>query len=304
MLKRKLVSQYQDSPKIVDVAVGTSKQTLSNRLKSKLNVYLENSEIPPKNSPGNIDGIEIEYLESQPSKQLSGGDGGASCNNGYFDPLPGGVSIYDYTDGEPYGTTSCRVEKAGTEYILTAGHNFEEDCSTLYDEAYHGSQRIGTVQEQGSPGLDWCTIETDPNSDVAGFDNTVRDADGSIYGKVIGHATQSGLLDLKSTQSVIHKQGATTCHTTGHITAVDKSDSYCGQWHNDGYVETSIPADGGDPGGPVYWAMSDSDCQYAKVVMIGIVKSADVGGNALTATQAYQIADDGSLTFGEDYCMS
>jgi len=149
--------------------------------------------------------------------------------NGEFSPLlSAGDAIYG---GQYRCSLGFNVVSGGTYYFLTAGH-----CGSLVSTWYTNSGHttlIGPTVNYSFPGNDYALVRYDNTSlsHPGGF--TVGDA-------VVGES--------------VTRRGSTTGTHTGRVTALNVTVRYSGNpgGRVSGLIQTTVCAEGGDSGGPLY----------------------------------------------------
>ena len=149
--------------------------------------------------------------------------------NGVFSPLlSAGDAIYG---GKFRCSLGFNVVSGSTYYFLTAGH-----CGSLVDTWYTNSGHttlIGPTINFSFPGNDYALVR---------YDNTS-----------LTHPGGFNLADAFVGESVTRK-GSTTGTHTGKVTALDVTVRYSGHPGGkvSGLIQTTVCAEGGDSGGPLY----------------------------------------------------
>lgn len=252
----------QDKSKAVDgIGLPRADEQIAGRFVSDLTVYLDPNAADYPEIPDQQDGIPV-------SRDFTKSPEPDGCNKTEFDPLPGGVRITSI-ENDGGGTTTCMVEFNGTYYMMTANHNLDGDdednneCTSStghkVHQPYNKDQFVGYVDDTRI-GEDWAIV---PAEGSLSFDNEIED----VVGKLSGHVTQDGLLDLKSSGETVYQQGITTCITEGQVKEVDMSVSPEGCLNSDShYVRMDTPTDPGDSGGPHYRQYTYNGCTYVAII--------------------------------------
>ncbi|HEY9337072.1 MAG TPA: S1 family peptidase [Kribbella sp.] len=147
--------------------------------------------------------------------------------NGVFKPLlSAGDAIYG---GQYRCSLGFNVQKGGSYYFLTAGH-----CGKVAKEWFTNSNHstlIGPTIGYSFPGNDYALVQYTNTSlsHTGGF--TVGDA-------VVGET--------------VTRKGSTTGIHSGRVTALNVSVRYQGGGKVDGMIQTTVCAEPGDSGGPLY----------------------------------------------------
>ncbi|MDI1463273.1 S1 family peptidase [Catellatospora sp. KI3] len=165
-------------------------------------------------------------------KQAAGANAGAlriERNAGVFRPT---VSPGDAIYGGGYRCSlGFNVVKGGVYYLLTAGH-----CGTLVSTWYTNSAQttlIGATTGYSFPGNDYALVRYDNTSLSHSGGYTVADA-------FVGES--------------VTRDGSTTGVHSGKVTALNVSVRYSGHPGGKvgGLIQTTVCAEGGDSGGPLY----------------------------------------------------
>jgi streptogrisin B len=176
---------------------------------------------------GSVSSAELATL-----RQAAGANAGAlriDRAKGEFSPLlSAGDAIYG---GRYRCSLGFNVVNGSTYYFLTAGH-----CGSLVDTWYTNSNHttlIGPTVNYSFPGNDYALVRYDNTSLTHPGGFTVADP-------VVGES--------------VTRKGSTTGTHTGTVTALDVSVRYSGHPGGkvSGLIQTTVCAEGGDSGGPLY----------------------------------------------------
>lgn len=292
----------QAFPGIKAVGIGSGLTQVGGRSGGHLRVYADSS-LLESSIPDTYNEVPIETIEYDKSHRTA-----CDCNHAYFDPIPGGVTIEENASGAPYSTTACKVEKGGTNYIMTVSHLFTCDFDDIKDwNAFQFGSFFGTIAEYDHSG-DWAIVQLDERGGHTGFNNTIQDYNGILS----GHVTYKGLTDfMGSNAKTAHQHGITTCKRTGKILDRDFTATFegCNPQTVSGLVQTNIHNEPGDSGGPVFDQYTYNGCDY--IAMIGhhiggtnqtsIWCSSDYAYSNGIVTPAYQLYNDHSINFDPDF---
>ncbi|WP_406729485.1 S1 family peptidase [Streptomyces sp. GD-15H] len=179
----------------------------------------------------------VSQAEIAKIKQQAGADAGALTikrTPGTFTKLiEGGDAIYTSTGRCSLGF-NVRSSN-GTEYFLTAGH-----CTKVGDIWYANSARttvLGTTVSTGFPGDDYAIVRY-TNSSIA--------KPGTANGVDITRAA------TPSVGTTVIRDGSTTGAHSGRVTALNATVNYGGGHIVSGLIQTTVCAEPGDSGGPLY----------------------------------------------------
>jgi streptogrisin B len=174
----------------------------------------------------------VSSAEVATLRQAAGAGAGAlriDRAKGVFSPLlSAGDAIYG---GQYRCSLGFNVVSGSTYYFLTAGH-----CGSLvgtwYTNASH-TTLIGPTVSYSFPGNDYALVR---------YDNTSLSHPGgfSVADAVVGES--------------VTRKGSTTGTHTGKVTALDVTVRYSGHpgGRVSGLIQTTVCAEGGDSGGPLY----------------------------------------------------
>lgn len=236
------------------VGLGTLEETISGRRTSYVEVYVDPVTGTDVDIPSGVNGIPVETAATpRPAPD--------ACNQTNFDPMPGGVMVGG-SSGQYDGTATCEVKYGSTFYMMTAAHLFTCNGADIRGEPmYQNTQYVGDV-EVASLSEDWALIPRASNSDVDDFDNQIEDQPG----KLSGHVSRDGLLDLKSTGETVYKQGVETCETSGVVEKIEQTVLNCNDTSDDYYVQVSTPTSPGDSGSPHFHKYIYNGCYYLAII--------------------------------------
>ncbi|WP_333778680.1 S1 family peptidase [Streptomyces sp. IBSBF 3136] len=174
---------------------------------------------------------EIARIERQ-----AGVDSGALTikhTSGKFNKLiTGGDAIYG---GSYRCSLGFNVHSGSTYYFLTAGH-CGEVASTWYSNSSH-STVLGTNVGYSFPGNDFALVRY-TNSSIA-------------HPSAVGSQTISRAA-TPSVGTTVYRRGSTTGTHSGRVTALNATVNYGGGDVVSGLIQTTVCAEGGDSGGPLY----------------------------------------------------
>lgn len=192
--------------------------------------------------PDSKEGIAID-------KKASDGNYEPLCENtGTFDPVLGGVNIFDsnYSNpgfGDPLSTSGYPVEYNGTRHLVAAAHSFADCAVNQGDDTYTVDDRVGSIS-MGSVALDYVVTDTDSVT----CENSILSG-GNKYTPT-EYASESEVGNRVSSPFDGHTaMGCTTGETTGGL---GKKNVQLGNCHTLDYegVRCSADSASGDSGGP------------------------------------------------------
>jgi streptogrisin B len=169
-------------------------------------------------------------------KEQAAGNAGALTikhTAGKFNKLiTGGDAIYG---GSYRCSLGFNVHSGSTYYFLTAGH-CGEVASTWYSNSGHTTV-LGTNVGYSFPGNDFALVRY-TNSSVA-------------HPSAVGSQTISRAA-TPSVGTTVYRRGSTTGTHSGRVTALNATVNYGGGDVVYGLIQTTVCAEGGDSGGPLY----------------------------------------------------
>jgi len=169
-------------------------------------------------------------------KEAAGGDSGALTikhTPGRFSKLiTGGDAIYG---GAYRCSLGFNVHSGSTYYFLTAGH-CGKVASTWYSDSGH-STVLGTNVGYTFPGSDYALVRY-TNSSIA-------------HPSAVGSQTISSAA-TPSVGTTVYRRGSTTGTHSGRVTALNATVNYGSDGIVYGLIQTTVCAEGGDSGGPLY----------------------------------------------------
>ncbi|MCX5058196.1 S1 family peptidase [Streptomyces sp. NBC_00201] len=178
----------------------------------------------------------VSQAEIAKIKSQAGGNAGALTikhTPGTFKKLiTGGDAIYG---GSYRCSLGFNVHSGSTYYFLTAGH-CGEVASTWYSNSGH-STVLGTNVGYSFPTNDFALVRY-TNSSVA-------------HPSAVGSQTISGAA-TPSVGTTVYRRGSTTGTHSGRVTALNATVNYGSGDVVYGMIQTTVCAEGGDSGGPLY----------------------------------------------------
>ena len=169
-------------------------------------------------------------------KEAAGGNAGALTikrTPGRFSKLiTGGDAIYG---GAYRCSLGFNVHSGSTYYFLTAGH-CGKVASTWYSDSGH-STVLGTNVGYTFPGSDYALVRY-TNSSIA-------------HPSAVGSQTISSAA-TPSVGTTVYRRGSTTGTHSGRVTALNATVNYGSDGIVYGLIQTTVCAEGGDSGGPLY----------------------------------------------------
>ncbi|MEW2623055.1 S1 family peptidase [Streptomyces sp. NPDC048106] len=169
-------------------------------------------------------------------KKEAGADAGALTikrTAGKFNKLiSGGDAIYG---GSYRCSLGFNVHSGSTYYFLTAGH-CGEVASTWYSNSAHTTV-LGTNVGYSFPGNDFALVKY-TNTSIA-------------HPSAVGSQTISSAA-TPSVGQTVYRRGSTTGTHSGKVTALNTTVNYGSGDIVSGLIQTTVCAEGGDSGGPLY----------------------------------------------------
>ncbi|MCW7942979.1 streptogrisin [Streptomyces hygroscopicus] len=169
-------------------------------------------------------------------KQAAGSNAGALTikhTAGSFNKLiSGGDAIYG---GQYRCSLGFNVHSGSTYYFLTAGH-CGQVASTWYANSGH-STVLGSNVSYSFPGNDYALVRY-TNSSIA-------------HPSAVGSQTITRAA-TPSVGTTVYRRGSTTGTHSGRVTALNATVNYGGGDIVHGLIQTTVCAEGGDSGGPLY----------------------------------------------------
>ncbi|MGV4984854.1 S1 family peptidase [Streptomyces sp. NRAIS4] len=146
--------------------------------------------------------------------------------------ISGGDAIYG---GSYRCSLGFNVHSGSTYYFLTAGH-CGQVASTWYSNSSH-STVLGTNVNYSFPGNDFALVR---------YTNSSISHPSSVGGQSITSAA------TPSVGTTVYRRGSTTGTHSGRVTALNATVNYGGGDIVYGLIQTTVCAEGGDSGGPLY----------------------------------------------------
>ncbi|MEU1272422.1 S1 family peptidase [Streptomyces sp. NPDC005799] len=178
----------------------------------------------------------VSKAEIAKIKREAGANAGALTikrSAGQFKPLiSGGDAIYG---GQYRCSLGFNVHSGSTYYFLTAGH-CGEVASTWYSNSGH-STVLGTNVGYSFPGNDFALVRY-TNSSIS-------------HPSTVGSQTISSAA-TPSVGTTVYRRGSTTGTHSGRVTALNATVNYGSGDVVYGLIQTTVCAEGGDSGGPLY----------------------------------------------------
>ncbi|MFC3577348.1 S1 family peptidase [Streptomyces yaanensis] len=178
----------------------------------------------------------VSKAEIAKIKKEAGGNAGALTikhTPGKFNKLiTGGDAIYG---GSYRCSLGFNVHSGSTYYFLTAGH-CGEVASTWYSNSGH-TTTLGTNVSYSFPGNDYALVRY-TNSSIA-------------HPSTVGSQTISSAA-TPSVGTTVYRRGSTTGTHSGRVTALNATVNYGSGDIVYGLIQTTVCAEGGDSGGPLY----------------------------------------------------
>ncbi|RRQ78627.1 serine protease [Streptomyces griseofuscus] len=178
----------------------------------------------------------VSQAEIAKIKKQAGADAGALTikhTAGTFNKLiSGGDAIYG---GQYRCSLGFNVHSGSTYYFLTAGH-CGQVASTWYSNSGH-TTTLGTNVGYSFPGNDFALVKY-TNSSIA-------------HPSAVGSQTISSAA-TPSVGQTVYRRGSTTGTHSGKVTALNATVNYGSDGIVSGLIQTTVCAEGGDSGGPLY----------------------------------------------------
>ncbi|MFE7167541.1 S1 family peptidase [Streptomyces sp. NPDC057616] len=178
----------------------------------------------------------VSKAEIAKIKQQAGSNSGALTikhTPGTFKKLiTGGDAIYG---GQYRCSLGFNVHSGSTYYFLTAGH-CGEVASTWYSNSGHTTV-LGTNVSYSFPNNDFALVRY-TNSSIA-------------HPSAVGSQTITSAA-TPSVGTTVYRRGSTTGTHSGRVTALNATVNYGGGDIVYGMIQTTVCAEGGDSGGPLY----------------------------------------------------
>ncbi|OLZ72648.1 serine protease [Streptomyces sp. IMTB 2501] len=163
----------------------------------------------------NAEALTIKHTSGKFSKLISGGD-----------------AIYG---GQYRCSLGFNVHSGGTYYFLTAGH-CGQVASTWYSNSSHTTV-LGTNVDYSFPGNDFALVR---------YTNSAIAHPSAVGSQSI---TSAGTPSVGQT---VYRRGSTTGTHSGRVTALNATVHYGSGETVTGLIQTTVCAEGGDSGGPLY----------------------------------------------------
>ncbi|MGM9464633.1 S1 family peptidase [Streptomyces murinus] len=178
----------------------------------------------------------VSQAEIAKIRKQAGADAGALTikhTAGTFNKLiSGGDAIYG---GQYRCSLGFNVHSGSTYYFLTAGH-CGQVASTWYSNSGH-TTTLGTNVGYSFPGNDFALVKY-TNSSIA-------------HPSAVGSQTISSAA-TPSVGQTVYRRGSTTGTHSGKVTALNATVNYGSDGIVSGLIQTTVCAEGGDSGGPLY----------------------------------------------------
>lgn len=275
-IKTRVANRTRSNPKVYNISIANSGEKYDGLYMPKLKVRVEpNSSNLPDSAgrpeipdlPEQVEGIPVDMVEEENKAKPK------VCNNDEYQPVPGGVQIYN-PRAQWAGSATCKVWDAfGNPGLLTCAHMFDQtNCRgdiTGLDLVQSGN-KLGEVPDAKDGTYEYY----DHNEDWAVLDKTGNQTDGYADqivrgGTVVGYKSRNGLSYLRSNDIEIYQMGRTTCKTKGTVQAVNVLHSGSPCFVTDRAVEYNVKTKGGDSGGPFYDEWYDRGDYKLKSSIIG-----------------------------------
>jgi streptogrisin B len=179
----------------------------------------------------------VSKAEIAKIKKQAGADAGALTikhTPGRFNKLiTGGDAIYG---GQYRCSLGFNVHSGSTYYFLTAGH-CGQVASTWYSNSSH-STVLGTNVGYSFPGNDFALVR---------YTNSSISHPSAVGSQSITRAA------TPSVGQTVYRRGSTTGTHSGRVTALNATVNYGGGDIVYGLIQTTVCAEGGDSGGPLYY---------------------------------------------------
>jgi streptogrisin B len=188
--------------------------------------------------------VVVSVYDNTPAASISSIDAAASASSGAVRVervrgflrryISGGDAIFG-------GSYRCSLgfnvrDNAGSYFFLTAGH-CGEVASTWYANSSH-TTRLGTNVGYSFPGNDYALVRYTTS--------TTPTPSGSVGSQDITAAANPPV------NQVVYRKGSTTGIHSGRVTALNQTVNYGGGDIVSGLIRTTVCAEPGDSGGPLY----------------------------------------------------
>ncbi|MER6333766.1 S1 family peptidase [Streptomyces sp. NPDC001034] len=178
----------------------------------------------------------VSKAEIAKIKKQAGAEAGALTikrTAGTFNKLiSGGDAIYG---GQYRCSLGFNVHSGSTYYFLTAGH-CGQVASTWYSNSSH-STVLGTNVGYSFPGNDFALVK---------YTNSAISHPSAVGSQTISSAA------TPSVGQTVYRRGSTTGTHSGKVTALNTTVNYGSGDIVSGLIQTTVCAEGGDSGGPLY----------------------------------------------------
>ena len=298
-----LQNKWQSKDWFTGIGQTADSETIAGMKKHKLKVYVTDRGSASQIVPSHVDGIPIDIeLEKDGEKELDGHVSDQCENYDYRQSCPEGGSYLTNDINPCCFSATCIVEYNSNPYLMTSGHVFNSDCSSiecgdvsgspLYSGPRSSRYYFGDVSDH-SYEYDF-VIVPNQGTNVNGISNEII-SEGIEH--VEGHVTQNGIYTLINDDDAVHHTGISTGRTTGLVEEiVSKDTGFCAPYVD--MVKTSTNAAGGDSGGPHFDTYNDG----RQLAIIGhhLRHELDSSGDHdySLAPAAYEVADIYNITFG------
>lgn len=217
-IQERIISNRAASKGVFRIALVNSDEQVGGYAKSKIEVSVRPQAKAPA-IPAHVEGVPVDMVQEENTMSPDSCSEDI-CNDGDYDPVPGGVAISN-PDGGSGTSTGKAWGPAGNPGLVTCAHLFSQGRTCGRDitgeTLNQSSSQMGEVP--GAPWFDheedWVFIDKTGN-ETSGYQNWIEGV-----GLVVGHYTKLGLQDLKSNNETVHKMGLRTCETSEQITGVN-----------------------------------------------------------------------------------
>ncbi|MCS0602055.1 S1 family peptidase [Streptomyces sp. LP11] len=213
------LTQASDSIRQADIpGTAWSVDSKSNRVALTVDSRVSEAQIAKikERAGGTADALVVKHTAGRFSKLISGGD--AIYASGWRCSL--GFNVQD---------------NSGNYYFLTAGH-CTDGAGTWWSNSGH-TTTLGTTAGSSFPGNDYGLVR---------YTNSSVTKSGSVGSQDIAGAA------TPSVGTTVYRRGSTTGTHSGRVTALNATVNYGGGDVVSGLIQTTVCAEPGDSGGPLY----------------------------------------------------
>ncbi len=296
-VRSKLIKDYKNDENVRSISITAGDRRVDGSARRFLAVKVSVDSIKQADFSDSIQDVEIQVEEYRKRRRTESGTG--CLNKDTFDPIPGGV-YQDTIHGT--GTTTCRVEKNQSYYMLSAAHLFYDgdNCGDIEGGSVfnYDIELYGRVSEHFDNRHDWALIDPLTSS---GFSLNGNVQTWNHQKPVAGYLPKSALDHKMSMEEPVKKIGINTGETTGQIAHIESwGNEGCVFMDGHGVTLTNHQAKG-DSGAPVFEMAPNN----VWMISIGAFGAGNEVGTACGAPRyegtdgwpAYKLAEDNQVYF-------